>query len=212
MKILPSYVEVNPDINNSDHPFLPKGISLLEYSMAFGSINIFRYFWVNKASYKKESLKYSIIGGNYGIVHILEEESLYKFDEENYFQSLKYYRSEISEYLLNLINTKNLSINEILSSYIHSANFDGIYNYLDNKGIFNTILSIKKDNILLQNEIQEIIKLHAFDNPWMPFYLFYNVTFQQSNIDVNWLNSNILSSAYDVINIFSINTDSLTML
>ncbi|OHT09223.1 hypothetical protein TRFO_21962 [Tritrichomonas foetus] len=98
--IKPSFLENNTKINNWC------GISLLEYSMAFASIKIFRYLWLKKARYSQISIKYSIIGGNYEIIHILDEESKYKFNEECYSISIHYCRQEISEYLLNYFENK----------------------------------------------------------------------------------------------------------
>ncbi|OHT12773.1 hypothetical protein TRFO_17326 [Tritrichomonas foetus] len=49
-KIYPPACESNKDIRNFN-----RGISLLEYSMAFGSVKIFKYLWIHKVEYSKAS-------------------------------------------------------------------------------------------------------------------------------------------------------------
>ncbi|OHS99462.1 hypothetical protein TRFO_08404 [Tritrichomonas foetus] len=108
-KIKPSFLENNPDINN-DYNYDNQGISLLEYSMAFGSINIFRYLLLNKVKYSNESFKYCLIGNHYEILHHLEEEDInIEFEEKCYLQCIEYYHPEIIEYLSNFSYSKDKS-------------------------------------------------------------------------------------------------------
>ncbi|OHT07228.1 hypothetical protein TRFO_01401 [Tritrichomonas foetus] len=88
---LSSVFEVNKEINS---------LSLLEYSMAFGSVKIFKYLWMKKVDCTQKSLKYAIIGGNYEIIHILEEEHSYSFDISCLYTSIKYHRKEIFDYMI----------------------------------------------------------------------------------------------------------------
>ncbi|OHT01211.1 hypothetical protein TRFO_32041 [Tritrichomonas foetus] len=78
-QIKSSFLEDNPDINNDEKG----GISLIEYSMAFGSINIFRYLLLKDAKITIKSYSYCIIGNNYEIVHLLEEEPRLQMDDED---------------------------------------------------------------------------------------------------------------------------------
>ncbi|OHT12849.1 hypothetical protein TRFO_17095 [Tritrichomonas foetus] len=91
-----SYLEINPDINRC-----PTGISLLEYSMAFGAINIFKYLWLNRVEYSQLSMRYSIIGGNSEIIQILLNESRYKYTKDEYIISIKYHQQDIKQFLEN---------------------------------------------------------------------------------------------------------------
>ncbi|OHT04699.1 hypothetical protein TRFO_27700 [Tritrichomonas foetus] len=184
--IKPSVFENNPDMNRDTD-----GISLLEYSMAFGSINIFRYLWLNHAKYSENSLKYSIIGGNYEIIHILEEESQYQFPEDCYWVSIKYDRNEISEYLLTSILreqslfTQKFNFNDpspnlkIVKEYLKKmiSNKIGTYNESD---IFNTAINHKiiySDQLYFSHDFYEHI----------PYFCFCFLI-HQSSIDMNSYN------------------------
>ncbi|OHT07570.1 hypothetical protein TRFO_05220 [Tritrichomonas foetus] len=182
-KIQPSFLEDNPDINN----ILGSGISLIEYSMAFGSINIFRYLWVNKAKTTQNSLEYSIIGGNLEIIHILEEESEFKLNRKCYNLSVEYYHNEITEYFLNNNIIENPTFTEIFSLLNQTANFELFHNYW-NSTYQECMIPNKKSNQLHSYEIQMIIRNCIFNYRGITFYLFYHFFYKQSKtIDVNSL-------------------------
>ncbi|OHT03759.1 hypothetical protein TRFO_06607 [Tritrichomonas foetus] len=175
-KITPSFLENNCDINDGY-----KGISLLEYSMAFGSINIFRYLWLNNVEYSEESLKYCIIGGNYEILHILEEESKFKFTKESYLTSLKYYQSKISEYLRNSLGIDSPTLFKSFSLINSTSNYEFLYKYFDN--IINEI-DCSNSQINENYKLQEkLIESYLLSNKL--FYAFYSFITQNPEVDIN---------------------------
>ncbi|OHT08164.1 hypothetical protein TRFO_23451 [Tritrichomonas foetus] len=207
-KILPSFLENNPDINHGQN-----GITVLEYSMAFGSMNIFRYLWVNKAEYSKQSLNYSIIGGNSEIIHTLEEKlnpdqdeqfysslfgtpnkSKFQFDEENYYKSIEYYQNEISEYFRNTIKMEPLEILNRLSFPEH------IRQHKYAKFLFNGN----------QPEIIENISIFAQTSN---FELFSEILDTESPFK-KFLNTKIFSLLipyiYEIITMYNMNNSSVT--
>ncbi|OHS92885.1 hypothetical protein TRFO_12270 [Tritrichomonas foetus] len=168
--IEPSFLENNSDINNPKN----KRINLLEYSMAFGSINIFRYLWMNKVEYSKESLNYSIIGGNFEIIHILEEESKFIFDEECYNKSWKYFRLEINEYLSSLLGIPQPTFPDVLSTFHCTTNIELIFDFfVKNHSSINN-LSIDFHTIQLISP--------------MSFYFIYLSFFKLKKIDIQATN------------------------
>ncbi|OHS97468.1 hypothetical protein TRFO_36330 [Tritrichomonas foetus] len=64
-KIPSSIFEQNYEINNYSY--------LMEYSALFSSIHIFKFIWVNKTVIPTKIMDAAIIGGNYEIIHIVEE-------------------------------------------------------------------------------------------------------------------------------------------
>ncbi|OHT03656.1 hypothetical protein TRFO_28918 [Tritrichomonas foetus] len=204
--IMPSFFENNEDIYTGSH-----GISLLEYSMAFGSINIFRYLWLKKANYSRQSLKYSIIGGNYEIIHILEEESKYKFSNIEYITSVEYYRQDIQNYLENSTMNQSPSISKILSIcnntenieylsgyYIPSAYFESEKNELEAMKTYGLeednheydLYKLDNQNIpdIANLRDPNIIKKFIYDSFRSPFYYIYSFILQNPNINLNILN------------------------
>ncbi|OHT07903.1 hypothetical protein TRFO_05007 [Tritrichomonas foetus] len=164
-RIKSSLFENNEDINNEG-----KGISLLEYSMAFHSINIFRYLWINKAKYSKESLQYCIIGGNFEIFHILETESKFKFDQNCHFKSIEYLQNEIHEYFLNSTSPK---LNQIHRSYLLDC-YSKIPNFDFHSQNFASISQIP------HGKMQKLLFCQL-----STFYFFYDFIVHHPYIDIN---------------------------
>ncbi|OHT15890.1 hypothetical protein TRFO_13738 [Tritrichomonas foetus] len=168
----PSIFEENPDLNNRW-----RGISLIEYSMAFGAINIFRYLWLNKVHFIEFSLKYSIMGGNYEIIHILEEECKYKFKKTSYSIAIQYYQNEISEYLFNYLEMTQLTFSKVLQLFNDSLNFDILFKWLCSMNS-NTQENYQKTRIT-----HYLLKYSQ-----NAFFIFYDVLLH-SNININALNT-----------------------
>ncbi|OHT03184.1 hypothetical protein TRFO_06871 [Tritrichomonas foetus] len=148
------------------------GLSLIEYAMAFGSINIFRFLWLQKAEIQKESLQYAIIGGNYEIIHILEEESKYKFDISDIHKSIEYHRNTITDYLLNSRN--NINRSSYFQEYIKAHNYQYVYELLSS----TTDLEKRKEYIGL---IMNLIMLKQYSCS----FLLSQFVLQQNGINVN---------------------------
>ncbi|OHS98253.1 hypothetical protein TRFO_35377 [Tritrichomonas foetus] len=121
--------KTNTNINSQIHfsvyetnVFLNETVSLIEYSMAFGAINIFKYLFISKAKLTNNSSKYSIMGGNYDIIHFLESDKRVSFGETCLEYAILFHRYEIYEYLLSA--TKHyLEHDQELENIFHSMNF-----------------------------------------------------------------------------------------
>ncbi|OHS96531.1 hypothetical protein TRFO_09923 [Tritrichomonas foetus] len=213
-RIKPSFLENNKDINN----YINDGISLLEYSMAFGSINIFRFLWSHQAEYSQESLKYCIIGGNNDIIHILEDgivnsqniyakmsRDIYHLDYDNYIQSIKYYRSDIQDYIRNN-NTEMppLTFSNIFKIFNETHNIDILYDLLycnGNSHTNNHSQPFEYNKFLKQLEQQNYEEISPilvlFDGEIeISFYFIFVFILQYQNIDLN-----SISCIYDSISL-----------
>ncbi|OHS98180.1 hypothetical protein TRFO_09041 [Tritrichomonas foetus] len=167
----------NFDLNSQIvNPYLNHEITLLEYSMIYGSINIFKYLWLNKALCSQESLKYSIIGGNYDIIHILEDETKYLFEEECLRISIKYHQRAVTEYLLTTSrNNFSLSRKNKLLFYLDAFDF------------------LELNNIMEEYLIDENMGMHEIVNEMIPLrisivktYLLFDFFLHSFDIDINY--------------------------
>ena len=74
-------------------------ISLIDYAIAFASVNIFKYLLDQGAMLSDHSFKFAILGGNNEIIHILEEKKISPSAIKLcMFESIRYSRINIYEY------------------------------------------------------------------------------------------------------------------
>ncbi|OHT07181.1 hypothetical protein TRFO_01317 [Tritrichomonas foetus] len=102
-----------------------QNLSLIECSMLFGSLQIFKYLLLNYASISDSSLKYAIIGGNYEIIHLLENHH-YIFNKECIEISIIFHQQELYEYLVQMKINKNqhsISRHNLVQIAISNFNF-----------------------------------------------------------------------------------------
>lgn len=86
--------------NAIDSIYLNKEISLIEYAAYQGSLKIFKFLWNQTQNPRSKNLPlYSICGGNYDIIHIVESDSNLVFDLECLITSIELHLYEITEYL-----------------------------------------------------------------------------------------------------------------
>ncbi|OHT09197.1 hypothetical protein TRFO_22031 [Tritrichomonas foetus] len=161
--------------------------SILEYSMAFGSINIFKYLWTTKKEqFSQNSLKYSIIGGNYEIIHILAEESPFTFDKDCLKTAIKYHQYEIMQYLINSLSL-TLSTEETINVLVKFSSYDildQIFSYYDNSLLFNV------NSVFIHSvESLEVIPIFLKPNTTIGLellpYFCYQFLLQQPRYDCN---------------------------
>ena len=130
--------------------------SLIEYSAFFGSIQIFRYLFYNKAKYSPSSLwLYSIHGNNPELFNFLEENNIKPTDEfykKCLLESIKCHHIDITNYFeANYINNANSNEykNKVLKKSFKYRNYMFFDNDLNNKNImfyscmFNYITIVK---------------------------------------------------------------------
>ncbi|OHT05115.1 hypothetical protein TRFO_27298 [Tritrichomonas foetus] len=175
-KIQSSFLEMDPLINNYG-----KGVSLIEYSMCFGSINIFKYLFTNQADMNKNSLNYSVIGGNYEIIEILVNDSEFKFTDFNLFAGIKYIRPDITEYLMNILQMQSLNLGQFFFGLGNTHNFDYF-----NQNI-KTFLS-DSNNASPIGSIYDEIVYYTLQMSGLKMYMFYEIILQNPKLDINQTN------------------------
>ena len=100
-------------------------ISLIDFCCFFGSLKCFKYLLLNKCKITKETLRWSIAGGNKEIINILKENGQ-KF-EECLETSVKYHRYELTNWL-----NENYKCEEIiLATCIEYYNFEAFFYFLE---------------------------------------------------------------------------------
>ena len=74
--------------------------SLVEYAAFFGSIQIFKFLYLEGAKLTSNITFFAIAGGNYEIIHFLEENK-FTFDEADLKIAIQFHHDEIVEYIIN---------------------------------------------------------------------------------------------------------------
>lgn len=95
--------------NKNDMPHL------IDFASFFGSINIFKFLWINDVKGSSSTFNYAIAGGNYEIIHLLE--SIYKnsIDKNSQNYSILFHRNDIYSYLQDTYDIE-FSLSQFFSS------------------------------------------------------------------------------------------------
>ena len=92
-----------------------KSISPINLCCFFGSIQCFKYFYMNSCRFSRMTNKYGIIGGNYEIFQILNQNDV---DFSNRFSyTIKYHQYSLSDWLLTNYSVEPFSIHSCLLQY-----------------------------------------------------------------------------------------------
>ncbi|OHS93233.1 hypothetical protein TRFO_40469 [Tritrichomonas foetus] len=166
-KLWSSFLENNHDMNPIDR------ISLLEYSMSFRSVKIFKFLWQNKVMYDKISLRYGIIGGNHEILNIIEEDTIYNPFLLFYEEAIKYHHIDIVNYLFDFYSI-NMSILEKVRCFQEWFYYTGIYDAIQNNINKNLVYSWIPNHIISCTSCQQ--------------YLYYTFFLNQSDFNINNIN------------------------
>lgn len=116
-----------------------QNVSLIQYSAFFGSIQIFKYLYLNGVELTTTLWKYAIHGDNEEIFHILEEKNIfpnYKESEKCLKESIKSYQKDVENYISSNI-CKDITVD--LSFILQNYNFDNIISDDINGQSFKTI-------------------------------------------------------------------------
>lgn len=95
-------------------PLLNSQTTLIEFAVFFGSINIFKFLIMQGALLPPQIGKYAAAGGNYDIIHILEEKGV-SFDGCINI-AIAYFRDDLVKYFK---QTYELNIDSLVSSIIN---------------------------------------------------------------------------------------------
>lgn len=72
--------------------------TLIEFASYFGSINCFKFLYQNIQKLPESISDYAIAGGNYEIIHLIEQSQV-KFTNTSLMTSIRFFQTEIMEYL-----------------------------------------------------------------------------------------------------------------
>lgn len=86
---------------NNDYLRMPR---LIEYAAFYGSIQIFKYLVLNDAEITSRLPEFAVAGGNYEIIHILEDMEL-SF-QKTFYYAIRFHRNEVADYLSTNHNIK----------------------------------------------------------------------------------------------------------
>ena len=95
---------IKPSIYETNLYLIKNNPTLIEYSAFFGSIQIFKYIFLNQKKFTPSLLVYAIHGDNPEIIHLLEQvkiknaNDLYK---QCFLESVKCHHNEIANYIQN---------------------------------------------------------------------------------------------------------------
>ncbi|OHT07568.1 cortactin-binding protein [Tritrichomonas foetus] len=98
-------IKINDKINSSIYDCIftfEIRHSLIEYAARTGSVNIFKYLWLQnnlKLDYMLGS--YATMGGNSEIIHIIHEENPSFIDESSIITAIEFHRNSVFEYFMN---------------------------------------------------------------------------------------------------------------
>lgn len=106
-------------------------LKMIEYAAFCGSLNIFKYLYINKVPISDFIWIYVIHGNNYDIFHLVEEKI--KINPENVFWALQFHNYEMADYFIN-----NYDIDEYINSIQHKLISNYNFKYLNTKYILNS--------------------------------------------------------------------------
>lgn len=183
--------------------FSEKQLSLIEYAAFFGAIDVFKYLILNNATFSANLPKFAVIGGNYEIIHILEQNGLKFNDTMALNTAIKYHRNDIVEYIKDSLGVDytikslkkslkyyNLPIFiEIMKRYEKIPDF-GIYNgnvidYSCKCGYFDIVKIFSK---LIENseEKNKLLKIAVNNRRFDVFMTLHSIVTEEEREKINY--------------------------
>ncbi|KAK8884331.1 hypothetical protein M9Y10_043439 [Tritrichomonas musculus] len=123
-------------------------VTLIEYAAFFGSIQIFKYLIVNGVELRPYIWSYAIHGGNFEMIHLIEEKNTDSYGtnfNDFILDAIKYHQNDIANYLIT--NHSNAKY-KLISAAIENYNFLFIDNEVSKKMVK-----------LIQNDYVSIIEI-----------------------------------------------------
>ena len=107
-------ISVEPSIYETNPFLISNKPSMIEYAAFFGSIQIFKYLFINNVAIEEQKLSlYSIHSNRSDMIHLFESYGILKTEEiiEGYFlESIKCHHKQISEYIANNLIKRTIDI------------------------------------------------------------------------------------------------------
>ena len=124
--------EIKQSIFETNNLLIKKKPTLIEYSVFYGAIQIFKYLYMNDVKLTRSLFIYAIHGRNNEIIHFLEENVDDISIEECIFESIKCHHEELFDYFMSKYENKiNHSILLHSIQYYNYSNFDFNENFND---------------------------------------------------------------------------------
>ena len=151
-KNLSLFSTINDSIFETNSFLIGKKINLIEYAAFYGSIQIFRYLYLNKNELLNSNLwLYVIHGRNPELIHLLEENQVKFSETEIAFESIKCHHNEITKYIKdNIIQ----NIDEESLNYLLISNCLKYFNFCELLNCKNFIEKFNDDQNLFFNLCQ----------------------------------------------------------
>lgn len=144
-------------------------IELIEYSALCGSLNIFKFLLNQIQEFPIKLKNFAVAGGNYEIIHILEQSSnnfkgenkkAFLFDQETLEIAIEFHRNDLIEYL---IDSSELHFDsKSLYFSIISNNFILLNKYIQNEKLFNDFYQLILDDFISITHSNSIAKNISF--------------------------------------------------
>lgn len=117
--------------NYENRQFSEETLSLIEYAALFGAVDVFKFLLLKNASLSTNLPKYAVTGGNYEIIHILEQNGIKFNNEESLNAAIKYHRNELVQYIRESLEVEYSieSLKTSLTFYNLSIFFDILKGY-----------------------------------------------------------------------------------
>ena len=127
--------KIKPSIFETNSYLIGKEITLIEYAAFFGSIQIFKYLYLNKVRTNRSFWFFSIHSDNAQMVHLLEVSEIrpeYNSYQKVIEESIKCHHNEMANYfLINHLNDKNENFRFISFRYYNYCYFPSyFYDYM----------------------------------------------------------------------------------
>lgn len=132
--------KINSNYENCE--FSERNPSLIEYSALFGAVNVFKYLLLNGATLTENLSQFAVTGGNYEIIHILEQNGS-KFNNLSALnKAIKFHRNELVEYI-----NESLDVDFSIESLRKSLKFYNLSIFFEilNKKKFKSIPEFEKN-------------------------------------------------------------------
>ena len=131
-----------------------ESMSLIEYAVFFGSIQILKYLQLNNVSLSSSLWIYAIHSNNPEVIQFLEDNHVLPYDKsykECFLESVKCYHNDIAYYIQNNLLEKSIKIDDLQSELVEYYNFNFLSDVIGNEKFFNCLC--KYDYISLMNII-----------------------------------------------------------
>lgn len=164
--------------------FSEKGMHYIEYAAFYGALKIFKYLIQINCVIQPKTMNAAIIGGNYEIIHLLEDKNI-SMNNDCLYDAVKSNRNEIVNYILD--NNSSISLSEdILNDLIPFYNLDFIintaeflvsdaYNKNESKTFLNSALFVSCENDF-PDVVDFLLSFKEFSNVNYKYNLFYDMT------------------------------------